>query len=123
MVEKIGGYRERGKPFLAWLYAIARNLLTDHYRKAPEVDLPLDEEWVAGSGNPLPTLTGGLTQLCFSARCTPSRSRSAKWSLEDSRGAPQRRDGSDHGQTGGIDQVSAAPALAPCVERLRRKYR
>lgn len=36
----IGGYRWQGKSFLAWLYTIARNALTDrHRRERPTVDL------------------------------------------------------------------------------------
>lgn len=32
MVESIDDFRYRGRPLLAWLYTIARNLVTDHYR-------------------------------------------------------------------------------------------
>lgn len=28
----IGRYQDRGRPFIAWLYAIADNVLTDHFR-------------------------------------------------------------------------------------------
>ncbi|NLG51563.1 MAG: sigma-70 family RNA polymerase sigma factor [Chloroflexi bacterium] len=53
MVEKIGQYRHRGKPLLAWLYAIARNLLTDHYRlNARYKCLPLDETLATGHDDP-----------------------------------------------------------------------
>jgi RNA polymerase sigma-70 factor (ECF subfamily) len=37
--ESIGSYRERGHPFSAYLYRVARNLLVDHYRRRPEVGL------------------------------------------------------------------------------------
>lgn len=44
MVEKINSFKSRGRPFLAWLYTIARNLLTDHYRKNKQATLlPMDE--------------------------------------------------------------------------------
>jgi RNA polymerase sigma-70 factor (ECF subfamily) len=44
MVEKLDRFKLRGRPLLAWLYTIARNLTVDLYRKkgkAPHV--PLDE--------------------------------------------------------------------------------
>jgi len=34
LVEKIDRYTPRGRPLLAWLYTIARNLVTDHRRRA-----------------------------------------------------------------------------------------
>lgn len=34
MIEALPGYDERGVPFAAWLYRIARNLLVDRYRRA-----------------------------------------------------------------------------------------
>ena len=44
MVEKIKSYDDQGRPILAWLYTIARNLLTDHYRKKGlHVQVELDE--------------------------------------------------------------------------------
>jgi len=33
MVSNLASYREQNVPFRAWLYRIARNLITDHYRK------------------------------------------------------------------------------------------
>jgi RNA polymerase sigma-70 factor (ECF subfamily) len=33
LVEKIDRFTYRGRPLLAWLYTIARNLITDHHRK------------------------------------------------------------------------------------------
>jgi len=54
MVEQIERYRDQGRPILAWLYTIARNLLTDHYRRNGRAQLmPLDEQLVAGLGNPV----------------------------------------------------------------------
>jgi RNA polymerase sigma-70 factor (ECF subfamily) len=37
--ESLGSYRERGHPFSAYLYRVARNLLVDHYRRREEVPL------------------------------------------------------------------------------------
>jgi RNA polymerase sigma-70 factor, ECF subfamily len=54
MVEQIDRYRDQGRPILAWLYTIARNLLTDHYRRNGRAHvMPLDEQLVAGSDNPV----------------------------------------------------------------------
>jgi RNA polymerase sigma-70 factor (ECF subfamily) len=42
MVEKLDTFRMRGRPLLAWLYTIARNLVTDlHRRNGRERHLPL----------------------------------------------------------------------------------
>jgi RNA polymerase sigma-70 factor (ECF subfamily) len=44
MVEKLDSYQFRGRPLLAWLYTIARNLVADTYRqKGKAHHLPLDE--------------------------------------------------------------------------------
>jgi RNA polymerase sigma-70 factor (ECF subfamily) len=44
MVEKLDTFRPRGRPLLAWLYTIARNLVTDVYRnKGQATHLPLEE--------------------------------------------------------------------------------
>jgi RNA polymerase sigma-70 factor (ECF subfamily) len=43
MVEKLDTFRVRGRPLLAWLYTIARNLVTDAYRNNGRADhVPLD---------------------------------------------------------------------------------
>ena len=34
LVEKIDRFTYRGRPLLAWLYTIARNLITDHRRRS-----------------------------------------------------------------------------------------
>jgi RNA polymerase sigma-70 factor (ECF subfamily) len=44
MVEKLDTFRSRGRPLLAWLYTIARNLVTDMYReKGQATHMPLEE--------------------------------------------------------------------------------
>ncbi|OQY35745.1 MAG: hypothetical protein B6243_04610 [Anaerolineaceae bacterium 4572_5.2] len=45
LVERIDRFNYRGQPVLAWLYTIAHNLLTDHYRRAGRVTFtPVDEK-------------------------------------------------------------------------------
>jgi len=66
MVERMDRYRYRGKPLLAWLYTIARNLLTDHYRQARRsTPLPLDGRLVANSGNPAAAVESQLAADCL----------------------------------------------------------
>lgn len=44
MVEKLDRFQARGRPLLAWLYTIARNLIADHHRqKKNAAHLSLDE--------------------------------------------------------------------------------
>ncbi len=53
LVEKVDGYTYRGRPLLAWLYTIARNLVTDHHRRATRThDVSLGEGLVAGTTGP-----------------------------------------------------------------------
>jgi len=39
LVEKIDHFTYRGRPLLAWLYTIARNLITDYHRRSQKVPL------------------------------------------------------------------------------------
>lgn len=49
MVEHLRTFEPHGRPILAWLFTIARNLITDHYRLKGKADcLPLEEGLVAG---------------------------------------------------------------------------
>lgn len=53
MVSHIDRFTYRGRPFLAWLYTIARNLMTDYYRREGRAThLPLDERLVASDVDP-----------------------------------------------------------------------
>jgi len=47
MVENLDSFDSRGHPLLAWLYVIARNLITDTFRQNSSADRPLDDELVA----------------------------------------------------------------------------
>jgi RNA polymerase sigma-70 factor (ECF subfamily) len=54
LVERIDDFSYRGRPLLAWLYTIARNLLTDHYRRSGRSQsYPLDESLVADTPDPV----------------------------------------------------------------------
>ncbi len=53
LVEKIDHFTYQGRPLLAWLYTIARNLVTDHHRrKGRATMLPLDESLKADTTQP-----------------------------------------------------------------------
>jgi RNA polymerase sigma-70 factor (ECF subfamily) len=53
LVEKIDQFSYRGRPLLAWLYTVARNLVTDHHRRAERSPLlPLDEQQEADTTGP-----------------------------------------------------------------------
>jgi len=44
MVDKLDTFRARGRPLVAWLYTIARNLVTDvHRQNGRAIHLSLDE--------------------------------------------------------------------------------
>lgn len=54
LVERIDRFEMRGRPLLAWLYTIARNLVTDHYRREARTRyLPLDDGLKATNGDPV----------------------------------------------------------------------
>jgi len=67
MVERIGAYEQGGSPLLAWLYTIARNLVTDHYRFQGQANsLPLEESLVAGETiQPIQTAERRQEQDCL----------------------------------------------------------
>ncbi|MFK7800145.1 MAG: RNA polymerase sigma factor [Anaerolineae bacterium] len=43
MVAKIHTFQPNGNPLLAWLYTIARNLISDHYREEKQNEKQLDD--------------------------------------------------------------------------------
>jgi len=47
----INKYKRTGAPFVAWLIAIARNLIVDHYKKARKNAVPLEEAKVSNQGS------------------------------------------------------------------------
>ncbi|MFZ6031422.1 MAG: RNA polymerase sigma factor [Chloroflexota bacterium] len=52
MVEKIGTYQPGERPFLAWLYTIARNLVIDNHRRQAAVTLlPIEEDLLPGDSH------------------------------------------------------------------------
>jgi RNA polymerase sigma-70 factor (ECF subfamily) len=44
MIEKIGSYELRGKPFFAWLISIAHNIVIDHFRRQQRVEVGADQD-------------------------------------------------------------------------------
>ncbi len=61
MVENLDTFKVRGRPLLAWLYAIARNLITDTFRQsAHATQLPLDEALATGEDFPIHRIEQGL---------------------------------------------------------------
>jgi RNA polymerase sigma-70 factor, ECF subfamily len=63
LVERIQAYHHRGRPLLAWLYTIARNLITDTYRRRGRAtELPLDDFLVADAPDPSQTVHRSLEQ-------------------------------------------------------------
>lgn len=63
LVEKIHRFTYRGRPLLAWLYTIARNLVTDYHRHARRsLPLTLDDRLVGDVIDPEQTIEDRLTQ-------------------------------------------------------------
>ena len=63
MVQKIDRFTYCGRPLLAWLYTIARNLVTDYHRTAGQaVSLSLEEQPAAGVVDPEDVVERKLTQ-------------------------------------------------------------
>ncbi len=63
MVRHIGRYEERGRPFLAWLYAIAGNVVKMHFRNQNQTEYsPLEDELVDQGPAPADVADRRLTQ-------------------------------------------------------------
>jgi RNA polymerase sigma-70 factor (ECF subfamily) len=66
MVEKIETFEARGRPFLAWLYAIANNLRVDHFRKTSRQPVsPLDESIPMQQASPTSSAEDRLWEECL----------------------------------------------------------
>ena len=66
LVAKMGKFTYRGRPILAWLYTIARNLLIDHQRKqAQSGTLALEDRWVTSDPSPPEVAERGLARDCL----------------------------------------------------------
>jgi RNA polymerase sigma-70 factor (ECF subfamily) len=63
MVERIDSFTDQGRPLLAWLFTVARNLAKDHYRESAGVlEMTLNETLIGGVSNPERVLERRLTQ-------------------------------------------------------------
>jgi len=68
LLERIDTFTCRGRPLLAWLYTIARNLLTDHLRQAGSTTpLPPHEQLEAEGDDPTHIVEQGLAQRWLAA--------------------------------------------------------
>ena len=66
LVAKMDRYTYRGRPILAWMYTIARNLLIDHQRKQAQAGmLALEDRWVTSDPSPPEVAERGLTRDCL----------------------------------------------------------
>lgn len=67
MMEHLPRYRAQGRPFLAWLYTIARNLLIDYYRARPRAPgpLPADPERKPEMGDELEKIEAQAQWECI----------------------------------------------------------
>ena len=68
LVEKVDRFTYRGRPLLAWLYTIARNLVTDHHRRAGRsLLIPADEWPMADAGTTEAAVEDLVTQRQLAA--------------------------------------------------------
>jgi RNA polymerase sigma-70 factor (ECF subfamily) len=66
LVAKMDKFTYRGRPILAWLYTIARNLLIDHQRKQAQFGtLELENQWETSDPGPPEVAERGLTRECL----------------------------------------------------------
>lgn len=63
LMKKIDGFTYRGRPILAWLYTIARNLVADHHRRSGRLpQVPLEDDGLASVASPDNHIQHWLTQ-------------------------------------------------------------
>lgn len=63
LVEHVRDFTYRGRPLLAWLYTIARNLISDHYRQARRIHpVPVEELHPARAPEPVDPTERWLTR-------------------------------------------------------------
>jgi RNA polymerase sigma-70 factor (ECF subfamily) len=68
MVQRLDAFDARGRPFVAWLYAIARNLIADTFRRTKRfIQLPLDENLTAAEDAPSRSAERHLLAECLVA--------------------------------------------------------
>jgi RNA polymerase sigma-70 factor (ECF subfamily) len=63
LMRKIDGFTYKGRPILAWLYTIARNLVADHHRRSGRLmEVSLDDNGLASIASPDNHIKHLLTQ-------------------------------------------------------------
>ena len=71
MVDKLDTFKIRGRPLLAWLYTIARNLVADaHRQNGKAIHLPLDSAFPLSSsdkGDPIRSVERRIQAECLAA--------------------------------------------------------
>jgi RNA polymerase sigma-70 factor (ECF subfamily) len=72
MINKLPGYDQRGRPLLAWLYTIARNLVVDHHRDLNKGEhLPIKDDLLEDRDpDPIQQVQRNQTQDCFKKALT-----------------------------------------------------
>jgi len=62
--ERISSYHYRGKPFIAWLFRIAHNLIVDYYRRADRLRvIPVPEPVIVSGEDPVSIAENNLDAL------------------------------------------------------------
>ena len=67
MIRKLPSYKDRGKPLLAWLYTIARNLVIDHHRSLEKDNhLPIKDQVISDeTPGPVQQIQKHQEEECF----------------------------------------------------------
>lgn len=58
--DSLGRYQDKGFPFSAYLFRIARNALIDHYRRSKNSELPIEDMQIVANSNPAEKATSNL---------------------------------------------------------------